>query len=119
MPQVPGSRASKNTRDERRIGRDGTRRIRLRAQPRRILGVRPGRRLTFPSRIAQLLEIGSVILLTALAVTTLVPADHRTRFALPAGVLVAGVLAWRKAPLVLVALAAAAVTALLRLAGVA
>ncbi|WP_040831806.1 AzlD domain-containing protein [Nocardia jiangxiensis] len=77
------------------------------------------RRLTFPPRIAQFLEIGSVVLLTALAVTTLVPADHRARFALPAGVLVAAILAWRKAPLVVVALAAASTTALLRLAGVA
>ncbi|WP_067890648.1 AzlD domain-containing protein [Nocardia vaccinii] len=77
------------------------------------------RRMTFPPRVAQLLEIGSVVLLIALAVTTLVPVDHRARFALPAGVLVAAILAWRKAPLVVVALAAASATALLRLAGVA
>ena len=85
----------------------------------RLAGPALRRRLTFPPRIAQLLEIGSVVLLTALAVTTLVPADHRARFALPAGVLVAVILAWRRAPLVAVALAAATATALLRLFGVA
>lgn len=77
------------------------------------------RRITFPPRITQFLEIGSVVLLTALAVTTLVPSGHKADFALPAGVLVAAILAWRRAPLVLVALAAAATTALLRLLGVA
>ena len=77
------------------------------------------RRITFAPRIAQLLEIGSVVLLIALAVTTLVPAHHRVGFALPAGVLVAAILAWRRAPLVAVALAAAATTALLRVLGVA
>ncbi|MBU3062743.1 AzlD domain-containing protein [Nocardia sp. NEAU-G5] len=77
------------------------------------------RRITFAPRIAQLLEIGSVVLLIALAVTTLVPAHHRADIALPAGVLVALILAWRRAPLVVVALAAAATTALLRLLGVA
>ncbi|MBB5918814.1 branched-subunit amino acid transport protein [Nocardia transvalensis] len=77
------------------------------------------RRLTLPPRLTQLLEAGSVVLLAALAVTELVPAGHRAGFALPAGVLVAVVLAWRRAPLILVAAAAAITTALLRLLGVA
>jgi len=77
------------------------------------------RRITSAPRIAQLLEIGSVVLLIALAVTTLVPAHHKADFALPAGVLVAVLVAWRRAPLVLVALAAAATTALLRVLGIA
>jgi hypothetical protein len=38
-------------------------------------------------------------------------------FARPAGVLAGALLAWRKAPFVVVVIAAAAVTALLRLAG--
>ena len=40
-------------------------------------------------------------------------------FARPAGVLVAGILAWRKAPFLVVVLAAAVVTALLRVLGAA
>ncbi|WP_280379884.1 AzlD domain-containing protein [Nocardia wallacei] len=77
------------------------------------------RRITFPARVTRLLEAGSVVLLTALAVTELVPTAHKAGFALPAGVLVAVVLAWRRAPLILVALSAAVTTALLRLLGVA
>jgi branched-subunit amino acid transport protein len=77
------------------------------------------RRMNFPARVTRLLEIGSVVLLTALAATLIVPAaGHRAGFALPAGVLVAGVLAWRRVPLIVVVLAAAATTALLRLCGV-
>ncbi|WP_280268768.1 AzlD domain-containing protein [Nocardia wallacei] len=77
------------------------------------------RRITFPPRVTQLLEVGSVVLLAALAVTELVPTGHRAGFALPAGVLVAVVLAWRRAPLIVVALSAAITTALLRLLGAA
>ncbi|MBF6172075.1 AzlD domain-containing protein [Nocardia blacklockiae] len=77
------------------------------------------RRVTFPPRVTQLLEAGSVVLLAALAVTELVPDGHRAGFALPAGVLVAVALAWRRAPLLVVALSAAVTTALLRLLGVA
>ncbi|MQY26451.1 AzlD domain-containing protein [Nocardia aurantia] len=76
-------------------------------------------RMKVPARVTRLLEICSIVLLTALASTLIIPAGgHRAGFALPAGVLVAGVLAWRRVPLILVVLAAAATTALLRLCGV-
>lgn len=76
-------------------------------------------RLEISARTIRLLEIASVVLLTALAVSTLMPA-HGDRFgwALPAGVATAAVLAWRKAPLLVVILCAAVVTAVLRVLGV-
>ncbi|WP_024803198.1 AzlD domain-containing protein [Nocardia sp. BMG51109] len=77
------------------------------------------RRVSLSPRVTRLLEAGSVVLLAALAVTELVPAGQRAGFALPAGVLVAVLLAWRRAPLLVVAAAAAVTTALLRLLGVA
>jgi hypothetical protein len=58
-------------------------------------------------------------LLAALVATTALTEGHSfSGFARPAGVLVAGVLAWRKAPFLVVVLAAAGITALLRLLGV-
>ncbi|WP_107654735.1 AzlD domain-containing protein [Nocardia suismassiliense] len=75
-------------------------------------------RIRFPARTIQLLEVGAVVLLAALvAVTALPTASGHFGFALPAGVLVAALLAWRKRPILLVILAAAATTALLRLLG--
>ncbi|MEV0293964.1 AzlD domain-containing protein [Nocardia sp. NPDC050710] len=72
-------------------------------------------RIRFPAHAKQLLEIGAVVLLAALvAVTTLPFGTGHLGFALPAGVLVAGALAWRRAPLLVVILTAAATTALLR-----
>jgi branched-subunit amino acid transport protein len=77
-------------------------------------------RITFPPRAAKLLEAAAVILLAALVATTALTEGHGfSGFARPAGVLVAGVLAWRKAPFLVVVLAAAVVTALLRILGVA
>ncbi|MFI6867565.1 AzlD domain-containing protein [Nocardia sp. NPDC050406] len=77
------------------------------------------RRVNISPRVVRLLEIASMVLLTALAVTTLMPSGKgAVGFALPAGVLVAIVLAWRRAPLLVVILAAAATTAVLRLLGV-
>lgn len=76
-------------------------------------------RIRFPERARQLLEIGAVVLLAALvAVTTLPFGTGHLGAALPAGVAVGGVLAWRRSPLLVVVLAAAATTALLRLVGV-
>jgi branched-subunit amino acid transport protein len=76
-------------------------------------------KITFPPRAARLLEAAAVILLAALVATTALTEGHAfSGFARPAGVLMAGVLAWRKAPFLVVVLAAAAVTAVLRLAGV-
>jgi branched-subunit amino acid transport protein len=76
-------------------------------------------KITFPPRVTRLLEAAAVILLAALVATTALTEGHAfSGFARPAGVLIAGLLAWRKAPFLVVVLAAAAVTALLRLAGV-
>ncbi|MTE13309.1 AzlD domain-containing protein [Nocardia aurantiaca] len=76
-------------------------------------------RVKVSPRTIRLLEIASVVLLTALAVTTLLPTGSgRFGWALPAGVLVAAGLAWRRAPLLVVILAAAVVTAGLRALGV-
>ena len=76
-------------------------------------------RITFPPRASKLLEAAAVILLAALVATTALTQGHGfAGLARPAGVLVAGVLAWRRAPFLVVVIAAAAVTALLRLAGV-
>jgi len=76
-------------------------------------------RISFPPRAARLLEAAAVVLLAALVATTALTEGHGfSGFARPAGVLVAGVLAWRKAPFLVVVLAAAAVTAVARLLGV-
>jgi branched-subunit amino acid transport protein len=75
-------------------------------------------RISFPPRATRLLEAAAVLLLAALVATTALTEGHGfSAFARPAGVLVAGALAWRKAPFLVVVLAAAAVTAGLRLAG--
>ena len=76
-------------------------------------------RITFPPRATRLLEAAAVVMLAALVATTALTEGHGfSGFARPAGVLVGGVLAWRKAPFLVVVAAAAAVTALLRLLGV-
>ena len=69
-------------------------------------------------RIQRLMGIAATVLLVALAVTSAV-ADGRepADLARPIGVLVAGVLAWRRAPFVVVVLAAAGTAAGLRLLG--
>lgn len=75
-------------------------------------------RIAFPPRAARLLETGTVVLLTALVATTALTEGHDfAGYARPAGVLAGGILAWRKAPFLVVVLGAAAVTALLRLTG--
>jgi len=76
-------------------------------------------RITFPPWAERLLEAGAVVLLAGLAATTALTEGHGfAGLARPAGVLVGGVLAWRKAPFLVVVLAAAAATAVLRLLGV-
>jgi branched-subunit amino acid transport protein len=73
-------------------------------------------RVRFPPRAVELLETAAVVLLAALvAVTALTQGHGFTGVGRPAGVAVAGLLAWRKAPFIVVVLAAAATTALLRL----
>jgi branched-subunit amino acid transport protein len=75
-------------------------------------------RITFPPWTQRLLEAGAVVLLAALAATTALTEGHGfAGLARPAGVLVGGFLAWRKAPFLVVVLAAAATTAVLRLLG--
>ncbi|GGK64428.1 AzlD domain-containing protein [Nocardia camponoti] len=75
-------------------------------------------RLRLTPRVVTLIDTGALVLLAALVATTTLPtASGHVGIALPAGVAVGGVLAWRRAPLLLAVFAAAATTALLRLAG--
>jgi len=77
-------------------------------------------RVELSARVQELLSAGAVVLLVALLATgALTEGDGFAGWARPAGVLVGGVLAWRRAPFVVVVLGAAVVTAVLRLAGVA
>jgi branched-subunit amino acid transport protein len=76
-------------------------------------------KVAFPPRARRLLEAAAVVLLTALvAITALTEGHGWAGYARPSGVLVAGVLAWRRAPFLVVVVTAAVVTAMLRLAGV-
>ena len=76
-------------------------------------------RIAFPPWAERLLEVAAVVLLAALVATTALTKGHGfAGVARPAGVLAAGVLAWRKAPFLIVVLAAAGITAILRLLGV-
>ncbi|MET9002218.1 AzlD domain-containing protein [Amycolatopsis sp. NPDC004169] len=76
-------------------------------------------RVKLTPRVERLMALAAVVLLAALvAVSALTEGHGFAGIARPAGVLVAGVLAWRKAPFALVVVAAAATAALLRLAGV-
>jgi branched-subunit amino acid transport protein len=76
-------------------------------------------RISFPPRAQRLLEAATVVLLVALVATTALTEGHGLAGAArPAGVLTGGVLAWRKAPFLVVVVTAAAVTAVLRLLGV-
>lgn len=85
----------------------------------RLAGVLLRDRLDLPAWSAWLLPLMATTLLTALAVTTALTEDGRLAgLARPAGVLVGVVLAWRRAPFLVVVLAAAGTTALLRLAGI-
>lgn len=76
-------------------------------------------RVTLSAELERLMAAAAVVLLTALVATaTLVQGHGFAGFARLGGVAVAGVLAWRRAPFVLVVIAAAATTAVLRLLGV-
>jgi branched-subunit amino acid transport protein len=76
-------------------------------------------RVTLSPRSERLMATAAVVLLAALvAITALTDGHEFAGFARPAGVLVGGVLAWRKAPFVAVVLAAGATATLLRVAGV-
>ncbi|MEV6838100.1 AzlD domain-containing protein [Streptomyces sp. NPDC051133] len=76
-------------------------------------------RVTVPPRVQELASAGAVVLLVALLATgALTESGGFAGWARPAGVLAGAVLAWRRAPFAVVVLAAAATTAVLRLAGV-
>jgi branched-subunit amino acid transport protein len=76
-------------------------------------------RITVPPRAEKLLEAAAVVLLAALVATTALTEGHGfSGYARPAGVLAGGLLAWRKAPFLVVVITAAATTAALRLLGV-
>ncbi|MGD6743986.1 AzlD domain-containing protein [Streptomyces sp. BH106] len=75
-------------------------------------------RVQLPVRVQKLLTDGATVLLVALLATGALMEGHEfAGWARPAGVLVGGVLAWRRAPFAVVVVGAAAVTGLLRLAG--
>jgi branched-subunit amino acid transport protein len=85
----------------------------------RLSGVVLRDRLELSDSVQRLLPMAAAALLAALAGTAALMAG--TEFAgpaRPAGVLVGAVLAWRRAPFVVVVIAAAVVAALLRLAGI-
>lgn len=76
-------------------------------------------RFELPERAQQVMAAAAVVLLAALVATAALTDGHGgAGIARPAGVLAGGVLAWRKAPFVLVVVAAAATAAGLRLLGV-
>ncbi|MEV6112464.1 AzlD domain-containing protein [Streptomyces sp. NPDC052109] len=75
-------------------------------------------RVEIPARVQELASAGAVVLLVALLATgALTESGGFAGWARPAGVLVGGVLAWRRAPFPVVVVGAAATAALLRLAG--
>ncbi|MFF5494609.1 AzlD domain-containing protein [Streptomyces aquilus] len=77
-------------------------------------------RVELTPRIQELLSAGAVVLLTALLATgALTEGGGFAGWARPTGVLVGAVLAWRRAPFVVVVLGAAGTAAVLRAAGVA
>lgn len=82
-------------------------------------GAAPDGSAALPPRVAELLSAAATVLLVALIATAaLTEGGSFAGVALPAGVLTGGVLAWRRVPFVFVVIAAAAVTAGLRLLGV-
>lgn len=90
----------------------------------RIAGPAFRQRFTIPPEAQRLLTSAAAVLLLALATTSAlteghaIAGEHGAGWARPAGVAVAGVLAVRRAPFPVVVVAAAVVTALLRLAGI-
>ncbi|WP_033441364.1 AzlD domain-containing protein [Saccharothrix sp. NRRL B-16314] len=76
-------------------------------------------RLKLSDRVKLLMSTSATVLLFALVATsTLAKGQSFAGFALPIGVLVGGIAAWRKAPFVVVVVLAAATTAGLRFVGV-
>ena len=85
----------------------------------RLSGVLLRGRLKLSGTLQRLLPMAAAALLAALAGTAALMAGQTfAGIARPAGVAVGALLAWRRAPFVVVVIAAAATAALLRLAGV-
>jgi branched-subunit amino acid transport protein len=85
----------------------------------RLAGVLLRDRLDLSGAVHRLLPMAAAALLAALAVTATLTEDGGfAGVARPAGVAAGALLAWRKAPFVVVVIVAAATAALLRLAGV-
>ncbi len=85
----------------------------------RLAGPMMRTRFEMPERAERVLAAAAVVLLAALVATAALTDGHGSAgIARPAGVLIGGVLAWRKAPFVLVVVAAAITAAGLRLLGV-
>ncbi|SFE02284.1 Branched-chain amino acid transport protein (AzlD) [Actinacidiphila alni] len=75
-------------------------------------------RVTLSPRVERLMALAVVVLLGALVATASLTEGHGfAGVARPTGVAVGGLCAWRKAPFVVVVLAAAVTTAVLRLLG--
>lgn len=76
-------------------------------------------RVEISPRVERLMAVSVVVLFAALVATSALIEGHEfAGYARPAGVAVGGILAWRKAPFVVVVIAAAGTAAVLRLAGV-
>ncbi|CAM3796162.1 AzlD domain-containing protein [Kibdelosporangium persicum] len=85
----------------------------------RVAGPALRARVEISPRVETLMVIGVAVLFAALVATSTLIENHGfAGYARTAGVLVGGILAWRKAPFVLVVLAAAGTAAMLRLLGV-
>ncbi|MFP5597234.1 MULTISPECIES: AzlD domain-containing protein [Kluyvera] len=85
----------------------------------RLGGAKLGNRLAFSERSQALLSDAATVLLFSVALaTTFYEGEHFSGAARVLGVGFAVFLAWRKAPLIVVIIAAAVATALLRLAGI-
>lgn len=85
----------------------------------RMVRAHGGGEATLPPRLTELMSVAATVLLVALIATaTLTDGGSFAGVALPAGVAAGGLLAWRRAPFVVVVIAAAAVTAGLRALGV-
>jgi branched-subunit amino acid transport protein len=79
----------------------------------------PDGEVALPPRVTELMTTAATVLLVALiATSSLTDGGGFAGVALPAGVLTAGVLAWRKVPFVFVVIVAAGVAAGLRALGV-
>lgn len=76
-------------------------------------------RITLPDKVNELMSAAATVLLVALVATATFTSNRQfAGWALPIGVAVGGVAAWRKAPFAVVVILAAVTTAGLRLLGV-